>query len=128
LEFDTALTAPAITRAFWRRLSAPDLVANERLFVEIYGQALHGRPGRTPLLDGIVDSWVTPVVELLDRLGFPQNTPPHRRGPVSPSRAGCYSTCWLRATDSRATPRWSSTAALVRRTSPTDPGRRRDDR
>ena len=81
LEFDTAPTAPEITRAFWRRLSAPDLVANERLFFEICGQALHGRPGTTPLLDGIVDSWVTPVVELLYRLGFPQNTPPHRARP-----------------------------------------------
>ena len=35
LEFDTAPTAPEITRAFWRRLSAPDLFANERLFFEI---------------------------------------------------------------------------------------------
>jgi AcrR family transcriptional regulator len=71
LEFDTGLSGPAITRAFWRRLSAPDLAANERLFYEIYGQALQGRPGTTALLDGIVDSWLAPVLELLDRLGFP---------------------------------------------------------
>jgi AcrR family transcriptional regulator len=71
LEFDAGLSAPAITRAFWRRLGAPDLAANERLFFEIYGQALQGRPGTTALLDGIVDSWLAPVVELLDRLGFP---------------------------------------------------------
>ena len=64
-------TPAAITRAFWRRLSAPELVANERLFFEIYGQALQGRPGTTELLDGIVDSWLEPVVALLDRLGFP---------------------------------------------------------
>jgi AcrR family transcriptional regulator len=64
-------TPAAITRAFWRRLSAPELVANERLFFEIYGQALQGRPGTTELLDGIVDSWIGPVVALLDRLGFP---------------------------------------------------------
>jgi AcrR family transcriptional regulator len=60
-----------ITRAFWRRLSAPELAANERLFFEIYGQALQGRPGTTELLDGIVDGWLAPVVALLDRLGFP---------------------------------------------------------
>jgi AcrR family transcriptional regulator len=71
LEFDAGLSAPAITRAFWQRLSAPDLAANERLFFEVYGQALQGRPGTTALLDGIVDSWLAPVVELLDRLGFP---------------------------------------------------------
>jgi AcrR family transcriptional regulator len=71
LEFDSTLSAAEITRSFWRRLSAPDLAANERLFFEIYGQALQGRPGTTALLDGIVDSWVAPVVEMLDRLGFP---------------------------------------------------------
>jgi AcrR family transcriptional regulator len=64
-------TPAGITRAFWRRLSAPELAANERLFFEIYGQALQGRPGTTELLDGIVDSWLAPVVTLLDRLGFP---------------------------------------------------------
>jgi AcrR family transcriptional regulator len=64
-------TPAGITRAFWRRLSAPGLAANERLFFEIYGQALQGRPGATPLLEGIVDSWIEPVVALLDRLGFP---------------------------------------------------------
>jgi AcrR family transcriptional regulator len=70
LEF-SGMSAAQITRAFWRRLSAPELAANERLFFEIYGQALQGRPGTTQLLDGIVDSWLAPVVELLDRLDFP---------------------------------------------------------
>lgn len=67
----TGLSPAEITRAFWRRLSSPALAANERLFFEIYGQALQGRPGATQLLDGIVDSWLAPVVELLDRLEFP---------------------------------------------------------
>lgn len=65
------LDAAQLTRAFWKRLSSPKLAANERLFFEIYGQALQGRPGTTELLDGIVDSWLAPVVELLDRLHFP---------------------------------------------------------
>ena len=64
-------TPSGIARAFWRRLSAPELAANERLFFEISGQALQGRPGATALLDDIVYSWLAPVVELLDRLGFP---------------------------------------------------------
>ena len=71
LEIGDEHTAAGITRAFWKRLSAPELAANERLFFEIYGQALQGRPGTTALLDGIVDSWLEPVVELLGRLGFP---------------------------------------------------------
>jgi AcrR family transcriptional regulator len=72
LELSDAMSAAEIARAFWRRLSAPDLAANERLFFEIYGQALQGRPGTTALLDGIVDSWLAPVVEMLDHLGFPR--------------------------------------------------------
>lgn len=66
-----SLTPAEITRAFWRRLSAPKLAANERLFFEIYGQALQGRPGTTELLDGIVDSWLAPVIALLDGVDFP---------------------------------------------------------
>jgi AcrR family transcriptional regulator len=72
IEFGDDPTPAGITRAFWQRLSAPELAANERLFYEIYGQALQGRPGTTQLLDGIVDSWIEPVVEMLDRLGFPR--------------------------------------------------------
>jgi AcrR family transcriptional regulator len=71
LELSAGASAAQIARAFWERLSAPELAANERLFFEIYGQALQGRPGATALLDGIVDSWLEPVIELLDRLGFP---------------------------------------------------------
>jgi AcrR family transcriptional regulator len=55
-------------RAWWRHLSDPSLWPNERLFFEIYGQALQGRPGTTALLDGIVDSWLDAAEELgLDR-------------------------------------------------------------
>ena len=71
LELRPGMTAAEITRAFWKRLSSPKLARNERLFFEIYGQALQGRPGTTELLDGIVDSWMAPVVELLDKMGFP---------------------------------------------------------
>jgi AcrR family transcriptional regulator len=71
LELTAGASATTIARAFWERLAAPELAANERLFFEIYGQALQGRPGSTALLDGIVDSWLVPVIELLDRLGFP---------------------------------------------------------
>lgn len=51
-------------RTWWRHISDPALWPNERLFFEVYGQALQGRPGTTELLDGIVDTWVEPVAEL----------------------------------------------------------------
>jgi AcrR family transcriptional regulator len=56
--------APAdALRDWWRHISDPSLWPNERLFFEIYGQALQGRPGTTELLDGIVDSWLEPGIE-----------------------------------------------------------------
>lgn len=57
-------------RAWWQHISDPQLWPNERLFYELYGQALQGRPGTTELLDGIVDSWLEPAATLLTQLGF----------------------------------------------------------
>jgi AcrR family transcriptional regulator len=57
-------------RAWWKHISQEALWANERLFFELYGQALQGRPGTTELLDGIVDSWLEPAATLLTQLGF----------------------------------------------------------
>jgi AcrR family transcriptional regulator len=55
--------APAdALRDWWRHISDPGLWANERLFFEVYGQALQGRPGTTELLDGIVDDWLEPGI------------------------------------------------------------------
>ena len=76
-----------ITRRVWERLAAPDLAANERLFFEVYGQALQGRPGTTALLEGIVDAWTGPAVELLERLGFPaEHAPAQARLSVAVTR------------------------------------------
>jgi AcrR family transcriptional regulator len=56
---------PAETmRRAWRRVADPALWPNERLFFEIYGQALQGSPHALPLLDGIVDHWVEPLTRI----------------------------------------------------------------
>ncbi len=60
-------------RRLWQRLTDPALAPHERLFFEVYGQALQGRPHTTALLDGIVDHWLEPLTELAIRNG----TPPH---------------------------------------------------
>lgn len=54
----------AALRAWWRHLADPLLHPNERLFFELYGQALQGRPGTTELLDGIVDDWLEPAISI----------------------------------------------------------------
>ena len=49
---------------FWQHLRSPGLAPQERLFFEIYGQALQGRQWATPLLEGIVEDWVAPVTAM----------------------------------------------------------------
>jgi AcrR family transcriptional regulator len=69
---DPGVTPLDAARAFWRRVADPALAANVRLFFELYGQALQGRPGTTGLLDDIVDSWVRPLTEYRVAGGMPQ--------------------------------------------------------
>ncbi|RKT70342.1 TetR family transcriptional regulator [Saccharothrix variisporea] len=53
-----------LARRFWRALTDPALRAHERLFFELYGQAVQGRRGTTALLEGIVESWLEPITEM----------------------------------------------------------------
>ena len=66
---------PAETmRRMWKRVADPSLWPNERLFFEVYAQALQGSPHALPLLDGIVDLWVEPLA----RIGVAQGVPEAR--------------------------------------------------
>jgi AcrR family transcriptional regulator len=61
-------------RAWWRHISDPSLWPNERLFFEVYGQALQGRPHAAELLDGIVDNWLGPATEMGEAMGLSHAT------------------------------------------------------
>jgi AcrR family transcriptional regulator len=54
-----------VLRRVWDRLADPAMWPSERLFFELYGQALQGRPGTTALLDGIVSTWTEPAAAVL---------------------------------------------------------------
>jgi AcrR family transcriptional regulator len=54
---------------FWERLRDPELAPQERLFFEVYGQALQGRQWAVPLLDGIVEDWIGPLAALAAEAG-----------------------------------------------------------
>lgn len=54
---------------FWDHLRSPELGPQERLFFEVYGQALRGRRWAEPLLDGIVENWAGPVAAMLQAEG-----------------------------------------------------------
>lgn len=56
-------------RAFWSHLRDPALAPQERLFFEVYGQALQGREWAKPLLPGVVDDWIGPLAALFTALG-----------------------------------------------------------
>jgi len=57
-------------RAWWRHISDPSLWPNERLFFELYGQAIQGRPHTVAMLDGIIDSWLAHAAEINMALGL----------------------------------------------------------
>lgn len=66
---------PAIEQArqIWRQLSEPDMAPRERLFFEVYAQALQGRPHTRALLNEIVDAWLAPLIEVNLRNGMPRD-------------------------------------------------------
>lgn len=71
MQREPAASAVELGRQMWRRLSQPELAPFERLFFEIYGQALQGRAYAQPLLDGVVEDWLGPMTEFLVRDGLP---------------------------------------------------------
>jgi AcrR family transcriptional regulator len=58
-------------REFWARVSDPALWQLERLFFEMYSQALQHRPGTSAVLNETVEAWVGPLTEWSTQAGFP---------------------------------------------------------
>ncbi|WP_257155578.1 TetR/AcrR family transcriptional regulator [Streptomyces sp. Ru87] len=59
---EPGLSPADAARSLWRQLAHPRLAAQERLFFELCGQALQGRPEAAPVLDGLVTHWLDPLV------------------------------------------------------------------
>ena len=71
---ESGTTTAHDARQSWRRLSDPQLRPQERLFFELYANALRGRPGTEGFLDGIVESWAAPVADALVKAGADEQT------------------------------------------------------
>jgi AcrR family transcriptional regulator len=71
LDPDFATSPTEVARRFWRQLADPARWPYERLFFELYGWALQGEPGATPLLEGIIEHWLAPLTEWTHRQGAP---------------------------------------------------------
>ncbi|HEY6759262.1 MAG TPA: TetR/AcrR family transcriptional regulator [Baekduia sp.] len=67
---DPAADLATALRTWWKHISDPSLWPNERLFFELYGQALQGRPGTEQLLEGIVDDWLDAITDINVALGM----------------------------------------------------------
>ncbi|MFD0342174.1 TetR/AcrR family transcriptional regulator [Streptomyces sp. NPDC127117] len=59
---EPGLSASDAARLLWRQLTDPRLAGQERLFFEICGQALRGRPEAAPVLEGFVNDWLEPLM------------------------------------------------------------------
>jgi AcrR family transcriptional regulator len=60
----------AIGRTYWRQVSDPSLAGAERLFFEIYAQALYGREWTESFRASVITAWEGPLVEFLVAQGF----------------------------------------------------------
>ncbi len=67
---DETVSPAEALRAMWQTLADSSLWPFERLFFEVYGQALQGRPHMGSFLDGVVDSWLEPATALGMRMGL----------------------------------------------------------
>lgn len=71
---DPSMPLDDLARTWWRHISDPSLWPNERLFFEVYAQALHDRPPANELLDSVVEPWVRPAAAHARAAGLPPET------------------------------------------------------
>ncbi|MEE1841003.1 TetR/AcrR family transcriptional regulator [Streptomyces sp. JV190] len=61
LRVEPGLSPADAARNLWRQLTSPELSGQTRLFFELYGQAVQGRPEAAPVLDGLITDWLAPL-------------------------------------------------------------------
>ncbi|MFJ9855432.1 TetR/AcrR family transcriptional regulator [Streptomyces sp. NPDC101150] len=78
LRLEPGRTPSAVARQLWQQLTDPGLADQERLFFELCGQALRGRPESVPFLEGLVTDWLEPLVAAEIAAGTPPVTARNR--------------------------------------------------
>lgn len=69
---DPDVSIGEFSRAMWKQVSDPALWPFEKLFFEVYAQALQGREHAKPLLDVVLEPMLEPLTELHRRHGLPR--------------------------------------------------------
>jgi AcrR family transcriptional regulator len=72
-DLDDTADPAELAKAYWRRFTDPALQPNERLFFELYGQALQGRPGTEALLPEVVTAWIEPLAAIAKSHGLSEH-------------------------------------------------------
>jgi AcrR family transcriptional regulator len=67
---DPGVSVSHLMRQSWSRLADPVMWPQERLFFEVYGHAVQGRPHAAALLNDVVDAWLEPLAAILQREGL----------------------------------------------------------
>lgn len=70
---DSSLSVTELMRRSWSRFADPSLWPQERLFFEVYGHALQGRPHAIALLNDVVDAWLEPLATIARRDGLSEH-------------------------------------------------------
>ncbi len=69
LDLDPAAPLGQTARDWWQRFSDPALWPYERLFFELYAQALQGRGHALALTEELLEPWIAPLAESYRRRG-----------------------------------------------------------
>ncbi|MFI7241633.1 TetR/AcrR family transcriptional regulator [Streptomyces qinglanensis] len=69
LRQEPGLSPADAARRLWQQLADPRLAGQERLFFEICGHALRGRPEALPFLEGLVAEWLEPLAAAEEAAG-----------------------------------------------------------
>jgi AcrR family transcriptional regulator len=62
------------SRTYWEQLADPALAPAERLFYEVYAQALHNRSWTPTFRAAVIDAWEGPLIELFARIVEPSES------------------------------------------------------
>ncbi|WP_432106553.1 TetR/AcrR family transcriptional regulator [Streptomyces sp. AA1529] len=69
LRLEPGLSPADAARRLWQQLADPRLAGQERLFFEICGHAMRGRPEARPFLEGLVADWLEPLAAAEEAAG-----------------------------------------------------------
>jgi AcrR family transcriptional regulator len=58
-----------VAREFWARITTPEMLAAQRLFFEVYVQALYGESWTAAFRESVMTAWEGPLIALYRRAG-----------------------------------------------------------